>query len=711
MRPKLTQLLAMQVTLLALLGAGPSRAQPARLRALEGVRIARSGEEWDVTVAFNAPVQVRRHAPERRGETVRVELAWLSGPPGPQPRESLAAPREGGAPLESVSYEPGVGGFPVLELRFARPVDFELRQGRDLRSVVLRVRSAPAPRAGSDAGAGRAAPRAGSAAGTGRAAPPADARSAELVAEGRRALTAGEFERAALILQGALERPESDQTPESLELLGLARERKGQLAHAKAAYEDYLERFPDHEGAPRVRQRLDTLLTATTAGPLPPRQPPPAEPRRTAAEFELESYGSLYAGYRHESRILDGFGRESFDDSLFTDVYTDARLHTGYGTLRSHFAGGYRHQFAPDAGGSTTRVSSLYLGFDQPESGLSAWLGRRARSGAGVIGRLDGVELAWRGGERWQVGVLGGMPVDSSRWNGFETDRFLGGVNVELGTFFESLDVELYGVGQSASGLLDRAAIGGEARYFRDGLYAALFLDYDVHFLSLNVAQLTGSWQVTPATNLTALVDHRNVPFLTSRNALQGRAEGLAGLQDLFSDGEIESLAEDRTGRATTLGLGASHRLLPDLQLAFDFTASDYSGTDPSPDFPAFEGTGFEFSYLAQVIATDLVTRGDVGVASLRYFDGSNGDVTTFGLQARAPIARDLRVNPRFFTIYQKSRSAGEQVALRPSLRFDYRLWKLAFDLEGGIEWARGLGGRADPPWGYFTTFGVRYDF
>jgi hypothetical protein len=693
MRPKLTRILAMQATLLSLVGAGPSRAQPPRLRAMEGVRVARAGDDWDVTVAFNAPVQVRRHAPESRGESVQVVLALLAGPPGPQPRESLAAPRDAGVPLESVSYEPGVGGFPVLELRFSRPVDFEVRQGRDLRSVVLRVRAGPPARA---------------AAGAGRSTPSADARTAELVAEARRALTAGEFERAALILQGALERPESSQTPEALELLGFARERKGQLAHARAAYEDYLARFPDGEGAARVRQRLDTLLTARARPPAPRREAPRAEER---PPLELESFGSLYLGYRHESQILDGFGRETFDSSLFTDVYTDSRLHTGYGTLRSHFAGGYQHQFAPGAGGSATRVSSLFLGFEQPESGLSGSLGRRARSSGGVIGRLDGIELAWRGGERWQLGLLGGMPVDTSRWNGFETDRFVGGVNAELGTFFESLDVEIYGVGQSASGLLDRAAVGGEARFFRDGLFAALFVDYDVHFLSLNVAQLTGSWQPTPATNLTALVDYRNVPFLTTRNALQGRTGGLADLEGLFSQDEIEALAEDRTGRATTLGLGASQRLLPDLQLAFDFTASDYSGTDPSPDFPAFEGTGFEFTYLAQLIATDVVTAGDVGVASLRYFDGSSGDVTTFGLQGRAPITPDLRVNPRLFTIYQKSRNAGEQVALRPSLRFDYRLWKLAFDLEGGVEWARGLGGSADPPWGYFATCGVRYDF
>ena len=84
----------------------------------------------------------------------------------------------------------------------------------------------------------------------------------------------------------------------------------------------------------------------------------------------------------------------------------------------------------------------------------------------------------------------------------------------------------------------------------------------------------------------------------------------------------------------------------------------------------------------------------------------------TLGLQARAPVATtELRVNPRFFTIYQKVHSGPELVALRPSLRMDYRIWKLAFDVEGGVQWSRALDRGVDPPWGYFVAGGCRYDF
>jgi hypothetical protein len=687
-------LLTVALALLALIAPAPARAQAVRARLLEGVRIDPAGDAWDVTVAFSLPVQVRSHTPAARGASVNVQLSLLRALGDASPRESLRAPGGSDVPLEQVSYDGAAGDFPLLELRFSRSVDFEVFQGRDLRSVVVRVKLEPRART--------APPAAGA------TAPPADARTIALVEEGRRALTAGEFERAALLLQEVLAQPESALTPEALELLGLARERKGQLAHAKAAYQDYLQRWPDGEGATRVRQRLDALVTAR-AEPAPPRREARAE-RRPAA-FDLETFGSAYLGYRHQTQVLDEIGNETFDSSLFTDLYLDTRLRRTNAIVRTQFVGGYRHQFADDAGGDETTVSSLFLGFEQPEGGFSGSLGRRSRSTGGVLGRYDGVELGYRGGERWEIGLLAGMPVDSSRWSGFETDRFLGGLSLELGSFFDALDVNLYGVAQSASGLLDRAAVGTEIRFFRPGLFAVAFLDFDAYYRSLNLVQLTGNWQVTPTTALTGYFDYRNVPFLTTRNAVQGQAGGLGSLESLFSTSEIESLAEDRTGRATTLNLGVSHQLRPRLQGTFDFTASDFAGTESSGGVEGFEGTGFEFSYLGQLIANDVVLPGDVGVASLRFYDGSHSQVLTGGLQARVPITSALRVNPRFYTIWQTSGSAQDLLALRPSLRLDYRLWKLSFDAEGGVEWSKSLEGGMDQPWGWFAVGGVRYDF
>ena len=47
--------------------------------------------------------------------------------------------------------------------------------------------------------------------------------------------------------------------------MGVAQQKAGHMADARAAYEAYLRRYNSGEGADRVRQRLAGLLTATGA--------------------------------------------------------------------------------------------------------------------------------------------------------------------------------------------------------------------------------------------------------------------------------------------------------------------------------------------------------------------------------------------------------------------------------------------------------------
>ncbi len=106
-----------------------------------------------------------------------------------------------------------------------------------------------------------------------------------LLTELKAHLAAGENADAVRVAEAILGLPDSPATPEAQELLGLARERAGQLAHAKAEYETFLKRFPDNEAAPRVRQRLAALLsggeetaeTAPQAGAPSPRRASPGE--------------------------------------------------------------------------------------------------------------------------------------------------------------------------------------------------------------------------------------------------------------------------------------------------------------------------------------------------------------------------------------------------------------------------------------------------
>jgi hypothetical protein len=415
-------------------------------------------------------------------------------------------------------------------------------------------------------------------------------------------------------------------------------------------------------------------------------------------------------GYRRGAFVTAQTAEEVFDSSVFTDAFFDTRLRTDAWTLRSQMSAGYAYQF--DDSDSETRVSSLFLEAERPEQGLTGSIGRRSRSTGGVLGRYDGVQLSWRFAEPWMITAIGGRPVDSPTGGFSDLDRWMGGLSLDVDILDDILDAELFAVGQANASWVDRIALGTEIHYFDSGRSAVAYVDFDVYYQSLNTAQLVGSWQITPASSLHALADYRNVPTLTTTNALIGQpAEDLASLGDLFSRREIEALAEDRTARSTSFFLGGSHLLSPRFQVALDLGASDLSGTGDSGGVEAFDGTGWDLSYAGRFIASDITTTGDVGVLGFRYFDGSNLDIASLMLTARYPATVNLRLTPRLQTDYRfQQEDVADSVLLRPSFRFDYRVWKVVFDAEAGLDWRLPVDSGLDEEVDYFLTFGVRYD-
>jgi tetratricopeptide (TPR) repeat protein len=679
----------------------PARRVPAQTAIsgiLEGLEVDETPDHFRVRIRFTVPVLYLRHSPLGRGDTIGIRLAPLQLSPSEEGRaihpQLLRIPRDLPVPIEAVAVDTDAAGEPIVEVRFRRALRFEVAKGEDLRSLVIRVpvedlrRQVPVAHEQGPGGG-------------------PDPQVAELMDEGRRAMTAGEYDRAVLIYTKALQFPEHDRSPEARELLGLARERKGQLAHAKAEYEEYLRRYPTGEGAERVRQRLETLITARAEPPRPRREPPEDRSRR----LELQNFGSVYLAYRRAAQLSEPVAR-ALDSSLYADVHLDTRLRREAFTLRSQFSGSYRHELLAGGSGGAMRIHSGFLELDRHGTGLSGSIGRRARSTGGILGRYDGAQLEYRINDLWEVGGVAGFPVDSPDLERHDFDRYLAGLNFAVRPFDETLQLHLYAIGQAQHGIVERAALGGELRYFQDGRMLAAFVDYDVYFQSLNTAQLVGSWYVTPQTYLTALLDYRNVPTLTMRNALMGQSvRTLESLRDAFSRGDIEDLARDRTARATNLSLGVSHAFNEHLQLAGDFGAMQISGTEASGGVEAIQGTGFEFSYVVRLIANEVFAPGDVGVLGLRYFDGSRADVVAMTFDSRHPIFAGLRANPRLWAEYRSNRDLVDSVVVRPSLRFDYRFWELVFQPEAGLDWRLPLSSELDEQLRYWLMFGVRWDF
>src|SRR5262249_31889711 len=165
-----------------------------------------------------------------------------------------------------------------------------------------------------------------------------------LLAQARKAMRARDHVTAVQILTKLQRQPEFPERAEVQELLGLARERSGEIAHAKAEYEEYLRQYPKGPAADRIRNRLRILRAASVAGRKGGLEP------NSQADHGWKVSGGASQLYRRDSYGTD-FNGPLFSTLVQNAIFTDAdlfvhndgeRLTTGF---RTSF--GYAKMFLP----------------------------------------------------------------------------------------------------------------------------------------------------------------------------------------------------------------------------------------------------------------------------------------------------------------------------------------------------------------------------
>ncbi len=529
-----------------------------------------------------------------------------------------------------------------------------------------------------------------------------------LMAEARDAMTAGDYSRAIQIYTKVLQYPDHPFRQEAQEFLGLARERNRQLAHAKAEYEEYLRLYPEGPGAQRVRQRLAGLTTARDE----PREKL-REAKRPKEKALWDVYGGVSQFYRRDESKTDLLGQTVFQSSLASDLDITARRRTSASDIQARFTGGYLKDFLSDGPGDEQRVSTGYIDAVNLRRDASARIGRQSRSTGGVLGRFDGGLFGYRLTSWMKLEATAGFPVDSTT-ESLQTDRHFYGVNLNLGTFANALDVIPFFIEQTIDGITDRRSVGGELRYFHPNRSLLSLVDYDILFDELNTLLMIGNLSSPSGFSLNASVDYRKSPILMTRNALIGQpVESISELRDLFTDDEIRELARDRTATSRTATLGMSLPLTDKLQLSGDVTAIKLSGTDASGGVEAIPGTGYDYFYSMQLIGSNLLKQGDITILGLRYANAETAKTATATLNSRYPVNRVWRINPRVRFDYRKNDDDTEQVTFAPSLRTTLMVKRrFRFELEGGAEWStRELSDQTDDSFAWFVNVGYRLDF
>jgi len=670
----------------------------AHAQAVDEVKFSSLPDGYKITINFLFALQYQSHAPKEPAkefyvqlkttdfrtlssqdlDTLRDRQTW-----GPDPASSI--------PLREIIFEGGDPERPQMTFLFNEPVECEFRGSGNLRSLIVKVKTKNPPVVlpqGKPEVAQKKTEQRPKEISLPKIIISGNRSMAKLMEDARDALVKGQYDRAVAFYTKILQTAQGPIKQQAQELLGVARERNGQLAHAKAEYEKYLQEFPNGPDAVRVRQRLAGLITAATT---PKEKLKTAKPtqEKGAGKWSVQNYGSFSQFYFRDQTIPVGGQTQVNRSDFSSDLDINSRWKSDDWDINARFTGGYLQDFLKGMDNQAS-LSALSLEMRSKKNGWYGKFGRQTLNKGGVFGRFDGANLSVKLNSFVKMNGVFGFPVDSSTQTSINTDKRFYGVNFDFGTFWQRWDFNAYFFNQDNHGLTDRRSIGGEARYIDPQKSLFTLFDYDIFFNTLNMFLFNGHWTFPTKTTLNLILDYRKSPLLTLTNAIIG--QGVDKLSDLlgrFSRREIKQLALDRTTNSKLATLGITQDLKQNLQLYGEFTIDELEGTISSAGVDGSASTGKEYTYSLQLINSSFFKENDVIIYGLSYTNGAQNNTYTAYINGSFPMTKKLRLMPKIRFDYRNATSGGDnRFTFQPSVRLDYNVTKSAqLELEGGIEW------------------------
>lgn len=515
-----------------------------------------------------------------------------------------------------------------------------------------------------------------------------------MMAQARAAMDAHDYPKAIALLTKLQRQPEFPDRARAQELLGLARERSGQLAHAKAEYEEYLRRYPQGEAAERVAFRLRILRAAEAKA-------------RTGREASGEARGWDLSGGFSQTARYDG-SRETNgalptntpvpptapinENAFFTDVDLLARRRGDAYDWVGRLSAGYDKTFNQDSNNTInpTRVSLASLEVLDRPLGLLARVGRQAYNQDGVLGTYDGVFASWQFRPSWAINAAAGFPVEQLQLSPQTQERFetLALAYTPAGAHW---DASVFAASQQFSGLRDREAVGAGARYLASNVSLVGALDYDTFYHSLNTASLLGTVQLPARWSLSVDAERRNSPVLETRNALIGQPfTDLNQLEQVATAEQIYQWARDRTPVTSSYSFTATKPIGERFVLSTLVNSSETGATPASGGVAATPASGTLLTYQEQLYTSNLWKSGDFNVITLTHSNTDIGTVNSISTNSRFPLSGAWRIGPRFAVDRLNSSTDGStSTTYLPSLLLEYQRDRKLFQLDCGGEFGK----------------------
>lgn len=485
---------------------------------------------------------------------------------------------------------------------------------------------------------------------------------------------------------------------QAMEFLGLAREKNGQLIHARADYRLYLKTFSTGEDAARVRQRLLSLETQLLR---PRKKLKNAKSKRSDGRF----FGSVLQFYRKDVVA------ESSIESLSTNVNFLYSKRVNSLNIKSQFNVNHIKYLGDRLNDDRERVDTLFV--DIADNNKSIRLGRQSQNRGGVLGRMDGAWFGYRMNSKWKLNMVAGYPVLTSVSNNAQKNRFFWGVSADIGTIAKHWNFNVYTIKQEIDSIVDRNAIGGEVRYRKGKQNHFAVLDYDIHFSDLNTFYYVGNWQFDNKASLVVTLNKRNSPILTSINATQGQAsQSIDALLEIYTESEIYQLAKDRTAKYNSASVSTTIPLNNKWSFIADGTVSNFSATPASAGVAATEGTGNEYFYSAQFVGYNVFNAQETSLYQYRYDDTKTFERLRLTVSTRFKLNNNKwRLRPEITLENRINSNGSTKRQVTAGLKLDYKvIRKLKLELDVRVE-----KGETDFPVitedNYYISAGFIWDF
>lgn len=496
---------------------------------------------------------------------------------------------------------------------------------------------------------------------------------------GRDALIRGDNKVAASIFRRIVNGPANKYRRDALELLGLANERDGNLTRARKIYKRYLKKYPQGKNAARVQQRIASLSRYKGRKPL-------RAAKRRRRPSELQYYGAwsqrLYAG------TSSAAGTSSIDQTtLNSNLYFNVRAKTKNVKYRANLNADHTLDYL-NAGSTKSSIRMANIEAKGKSRKFQVKAGRQSGNARGVLSRFDGVSGGYNVYSDLHVNGVAGTPVDKIAPT---SKRDFKGISIDTRIPSKDLSLTLFGINNDIDGIIDRQAVGVEARYFNSDSSGFGLLDYDRYFNELNILLVQGNWKSTKKRTYNILIDYRKSPSLHASNALFGLVNGsayssIADLRAAQPGVDIYQLAKDRTATSRLISGGVTQSLSTRLQLSADLSLNDVSGLPASAGQPAVPAMGVLATLSGRVIATNWLIKNSVTVAGASLTRASSYRAASLFVTERARFKRAWRMDVNFRLYLVQNDNGTSQARLTPVVRLEYRRDHATFEFELGRE-------------------------